>query len=98
MPPGIAHRGRVYRLVMEVRNPGPGAVVYHSEVVKDLPQPGRGGCGVRGADFAGLPLPSQRFRRRSWLTFQRALDPLAPPKPVPPAAPTPRRRPPRESG
>jgi len=29
------------------------------------------------------PLPSGRFRRRAWLDFQRALDPLAPPKPLP---------------
>jgi hypothetical protein len=24
------------------------------------------------------------FRRRAWLRFQRALDPLAPPRPLPP--------------
>jgi hypothetical protein len=28
-------------------------------------------------------LPSMQFRRRAWLQFQRALDPLAPPKPLP---------------
>jgi hypothetical protein len=28
--------------------------------------------------------PSSRFRRRAWREFQRALDPLAPPKPLPP--------------
>jgi hypothetical protein len=28
------------------------------------------------------PLPSMAFRRRAWLEFQRALDPLAPPKPL----------------
>jgi len=27
-----------------------------------------------------LPLPTVRFRRRAWVEFQRALDPLAPPK------------------
>jgi hypothetical protein len=27
-----------------------------------------------------LPRPTVRFRRRAWLEFQRALDPLAPPK------------------
>jgi hypothetical protein len=27
-----------------------------------------------------LPRPTMRFRRRAWLEFQRALDPLAPPK------------------
>ena len=30
-----------------------------------------------------LPSPSMQFRRRAWLEFQRALDPLAPPKPLP---------------
>ena len=29
-----------------------------------------------------LPLPTAQFRRRAWLEFQRALDPLAPPKPL----------------
>jgi hypothetical protein len=28
-----------------------------------------------------LPQPSTAFRRRAWLQFQRALDPLARPKP-----------------
>ena len=28
------------------------------------------------------PVPTARFRRRAWLDFQRALDPLAPPKPL----------------
>jgi hypothetical protein len=31
----------------------------------------------------GLPTPSMQFRRRAWLTFQRALDPLASPKKLP---------------
>ncbi|HET7145721.1 MAG TPA: hypothetical protein VFI10_00885 [Gaiellaceae bacterium] len=30
-----------------------------------------------------LPTPSMQFRRRAWIQFQRALDPLAPPKPLP---------------
>jgi len=30
-----------------------------------------------------LPTPSMQFRRRAWLSFQRALDPLAPPKRLP---------------
>jgi hypothetical protein len=29
-----------------------------------------------------LPKPTPGFRRRAWLEFQRALDPLAPPKPL----------------
>ena len=31
-----------------------------------------------------LPRPSVYFRRRAWLEFQRALDPLASPRPLPP--------------
>jgi len=31
----------------------------------------------------GLPMPSMQFRRRAWLNFQRALDPLAAPKQLP---------------
>jgi hypothetical protein len=30
-----------------------------------------------------LPQPTMRFRRRSWMAFQRALDPLAPPHRLP---------------
>jgi hypothetical protein len=29
-----------------------------------------------------VPHPTPYFRRRAWLEFQRALDPLAPPKPL----------------
>jgi hypothetical protein len=29
------------------------------------------------------PTPTARFRRRAWLAFQRALDPLASPRPLP---------------
>ncbi|HEY5694149.1 MAG TPA: hypothetical protein VIR14_06540 [Gaiellaceae bacterium] len=67
-------------------------------MAKDFPQPGRGGRGVQRAVPAGVPQPSQRFRRRSWLAFQRALDPLAPPKELPPAGVTPRRLPPSGAG
>ncbi|HEY3551721.1 MAG TPA: hypothetical protein VGK69_11790 [Gaiellaceae bacterium] len=68
-------------------------------MAKDFPQPGRGGRrGVQSAVPAGLPHPSQRFRRRSWLAFQRALDPLAPPKELPPGAISPRLLPPRAGG
>jgi hypothetical protein len=35
-------------------------------------------CGLR------LPAPSASYRRRAWVKFQRALDPLAPIKPLPP--------------
>gem|GEM_PF-5388976 len=30
----------------------------------------------------GLPLPTPQFRLKAWHTFQRALDPLARPKPL----------------
>jgi hypothetical protein len=53
-------------------------------VAEDFPQPGPAGRrGVHSVVPAGLPYPTQRFRRRAWLVFQRALDPLAPPKPLP---------------
>jgi hypothetical protein len=29
-----------------------------------------------------LPQPTPEFRRRAWLAFQRALNPLAPPRPL----------------
>jgi hypothetical protein len=82
-----------------LRTRAPPAVVYPFEMAKDFPQPDRGGrCGVRSADPAGLPHPTQRFRREAWLAFQRALDPLARPKPLPPDVITPRRRPPPVGG
>jgi hypothetical protein len=31
-----------------------------------------------------LPAPSASYRRRAWVQFQRALDPLAPIKKLPP--------------
>lgn len=34
---------------------------------------------------SSLPRPSTDARRRSWRAFQRALDPLGKPKPLPPA-------------
>jgi hypothetical protein len=30
-----------------------------------------------------LPAPTTQFRVRAWREFQKALDPLAPPKPLP---------------
>jgi hypothetical protein len=37
---------------------------------------------VRDKLSGSLPQPTVAFRRRAWLQFQRALDPLASPKPV----------------
>jgi hypothetical protein len=33
---------------------------------------------------AKIPTPSASYRRRAWVQFQQALDPLAPIKPLPP--------------
>ena len=41
-------------------------------------------------DREGVPhdaTPSVSYRRRAWREFQRALDPLAQPKPLPPRRP-----------
>jgi hypothetical protein len=35
-------------------------------------------------DKVKLPAPTTSYRRRAWVQFQRALDPLAPIKPLPP--------------
>ena len=38
----------------------------------------------RGDEWSNvLPKATMQFRRRAWLTFQRALDPLAPPRRLP---------------
>jgi hypothetical protein len=34
-----------------------------------------------------LPTPSASYRRRAWVQFQRALDPLARIRPLPPPRP-----------
>jgi hypothetical protein len=33
-------------------------------------------------NLKSLPTPTVAFRRRAWLQFQRAIDPLAQPKPL----------------
>jgi hypothetical protein len=38
---------------------------------------------IERKDRHKLPQPTAAFRRRAWLDFQRALDPLARPKPLP---------------
>ncbi len=48
-----------------------------SNEMKDLPQ-------REHHSKLETPLPSASYRRRAWLEFQRALDPLAPPKPLRP--------------
>ena len=37
--------------------------------------------GPTSADL--LPRPTEQFRRHAWREFQRALDPLGPPRPLP---------------
>jgi hypothetical protein len=39
----------------------------------------------RESPHLDLPTPSASYRRRAWVQFQRALDPLAPIKPLPPS-------------
>jgi hypothetical protein len=36
-----------------------------------------------GQQEPDLPRPTLRFRLRAWREFQHALDPLAPPRPLP---------------
>jgi hypothetical protein len=40
-----------------------------------------------GTDDLGLARPSLPYRLKAWRIFQRALDPLAPPKPLRPPKP-----------
>jgi hypothetical protein len=44
---------------------------------------GPGGEARAAVDAFDLPAPTPGFRRRAWLTFQRALDPLGPPRKLP---------------
>jgi hypothetical protein len=39
---------------------------------------------VAATDDLALPRASLHYRLKAWRTFQRALDPLAPPKPLRP--------------
>jgi hypothetical protein len=39
---------------------------------------------MRKEEQVKLPAPTASYRRRAWVQFQRALDPLAPIKPLPP--------------
>jgi hypothetical protein len=38
----------------------------------------------KGEKETPVPKPTASYRRRAWVQFQRALDPLAPIKPLPP--------------
>jgi hypothetical protein len=38
----------------------------------------------RNVEQVRVPAPTASFRRRAWVEFQRALDPLAPIRPQPP--------------
>ena len=55
--------------------------VCQFEVVKDE---SGGAVGTVLRTYVERAGPTSRFRRRAWREFQRALDPLAPPKPLPP--------------
>ena len=83
MPPPTATAGQSSRDRSVLRNPSQRRVVYPYDMARDTGRDeelvSRGGTGPKD----DLPAPSAQFRRRSWLAFQRALDPLAPPKPMP---------------
>ena len=70
--------------VLTIRNEGRPAFVYSLKM-------GSGSFKNRGARRrpeedgelqSRLPAPSASYRRRAWVEFQRALDPLAPVKPL----------------
>ena len=42
-----------------------------------------GGGATLDVDALPLPTPTAWFRRHAWAAFQRAIDPLAQPKPLP---------------
>jgi hypothetical protein len=44
----------------------------------------QGARGHQEVNETGLPRPTLQFRLKAWREFQRALDPLAPPKPLRP--------------
>jgi hypothetical protein len=65
-----------------MRIPIPGPSVYLLKMRKEPRDPqGKFEREIERAS-ARFPRPSPQFRRRSWLVFQRALDPLAKPKPL----------------
>lgn len=37
----------------------------------------------RNDEERGVPVPTESFRRQAWRQFERALDPLAPPRLLP---------------
>src|SRR6266550_920904 len=77
---GVA--GRVHRGPQFTRNPIRGSSVYYLKMRNDS-DPYEGDM-EREIDRASrrMPRPSPQFRRRCWLAFQRALDPLAKPRPL----------------
>jgi hypothetical protein len=61
--------------------PRPVAGAFHYQMPRTGPNPP-----VRrdfGRQEPDLPRPTLRFRLRAWREFQHALDPLAPPRPLP---------------
>ena len=72
--------GRVHRGRQCTRNPIRPESVYRLKMGKK-PTHDAAGREVERARTS-IPRPSPQFRRRSWLLFQRALDPLARPRPL----------------
>lgn len=68
------------------RNAGRSVVVYSLKMRNDREPDKEKREQVRERE-RGLPTPSASYRRRAWIQFQRALDPLAPIKPLPPQRP-----------
>jgi hypothetical protein len=64
----------------DARTLGPLPAVYFLQMSRRPDHDPAKDQGVRGSE--DLPRPSIRFRLACWQIFQRALDPLAQPKPI----------------
>jgi hypothetical protein len=51
-------------------------------MLRRVPHPEVGREAAEDPNDASLPRASLQFRLKAWREFQRALDPLAPPKPL----------------
>jgi hypothetical protein len=75
---GVA--GRIHAVGECTRNPIHVRFVYTLKMANEPTQSGQASERDVGRIRDRLPIPTPLFRRRSWLAFQRAFDPLAPPK------------------
>ena len=84
--PSAPHRAPILaaaRPSAGTRNQHPAGGVYSLKMTNHEGDQEAGADRHTDMQQADLPLPSQGFRRRAWREFQRALDPLAPPRPMP---------------